>query len=182
MPVRESALEELEGTGSRLTGSTGGLPRQRYWTPDGREIRAIPSIRIYIDRSVDPPAEGIRDANLDKGWLLQKPTRLKRYCPHCDYWHNTQKQIDACGQKKKAFQDKYTRKAKRDLAKSNGSDEERLDKLEKLIEKMAASITLMQQNPQHQELATKVNALVEKEVVVPYIKLKKKADKKKGVK
>ena len=92
--------------------------------------------------------------------------------------HDKQAQIDACGQKKKAFQDKYTRKAKKDLAKSNGSDvEERLDRMEKLIEKMAASIALMQPNLKH-----RINALVEKEVVAPYIKLKKKIDKKRRIK
>ena len=137
-------IETLTEKGSRIKGDIGGIPRQRYWTPDGREIRAIPSMREYLDRSVNPPVSGIRDANMDRGWLLQKPPILKPYCPHCDNWHDTQKEIDACGKAKKAFQNKYNRLAKKELKPNMDSTlEQRLSRMEKAIETMATVVSQM---------------------------------------
>lgn len=106
----------------RITGSIGGQPKSTYWTPDGRVIRAMPDIHEYLYKGEN----GLRDANLDKGWLLQKPSELKLYCPHCDYWHDTEGEIKGCKLKHTALIAKHTKKAKKELG---GLD--RIDKLEK---------------------------------------------------
>ena len=108
------ARAELAGQGVAISGDIGGLQKQRYWTQDGREIMAIPAIRTYRRvRDKKIVGEGVRDANFDKGWLLQPPAKLKPYCPHCDKWHDTQKEIDDCGEKKGAFNKKWMAKAKK---------------------------------------------------------------------
>ena len=97
----------------RITGDIGGLTKQRYWTPDGREMLAVPSIRTYVRiKEGKQIGGGTRDANLDKGWLLQKPTRLKPHCSYCNKWHNNQKEIGECGNKKKSFNAEWEKKAK----------------------------------------------------------------------
>jgi len=96
-----------------------GIRKMKYWTPDGREIIAVPTMRTY--RMSKSGAEGIRDANLDKGWLMQPPIEKKPYCPHCTNWHDTQEEINACGAKKKAFQDRYNKIAKK--VKRDGSED-----------------------------------------------------------
>lgn len=89
----------VEAAGYGLSGHIGGLPRQTYYTPDGRTIQAIPCMRGYVKRDKDGKAieTGTRDANYDKGWLPVMPTELKPHCPHCKEWHDTQEEIDACG-------------------------------------------------------------------------------------
>jgi len=77
---------------------TGGIPRQLYWTPDGREIQAIPSMREYNrkDEEGNVIGTGTRDANLDKGWLLSPPKDPKFYCAGCDKWHDTEEEVVKC--------------------------------------------------------------------------------------
>lgn len=87
----------IEASGYGLSGNIGGLPRQTYYTPDGRVIRAIPCIRNYAKKKDGKVIEtGQRDANYDKGWLPVMPTELKPHCSHCGEWHNTQEEIDDC--------------------------------------------------------------------------------------
>jgi len=107
----------------------GGQPKISYWTPDGREIRAMPDIHEYAvkDEKGKVIRSGTRDANLDKGWLTTKPTDPKLFCPHCDKWHDTGPEIAACGQKKNNLIAKYENEGKKELAaKQDG----RIDKLE----------------------------------------------------
>ena len=104
----------------RITGDIGGQPKQRYWTPDGREIWSMPDIHEN--------ALGFRDANLDRGWLTTKPTELKLYCPHCDRWHDTIKEVNQCGAKRKVLYAKHARLARKELKVTE--PDERINKLE----------------------------------------------------
>ena len=83
----------------------GGQPKQAYWTPDGRKIMALPDIHSYEKRDARGRTieAGTRDINFDRGWLPQKPPILKPYCPHCDKWHDTLEEVNACGVKKGAI-------------------------------------------------------------------------------
>ena len=112
----------------RITGNIGGQPKTKYFTPDGLIIRAMPDIHEYAQKDDIGKviSSGLRDANLDKGWLTQKPTTLMLYCPHCDLWHATTKDIDQCGAKRKALYSKHGKLAKRELGKSDS----RINKLE----------------------------------------------------
>lgn len=117
---------ELESQGVTISEVFGGAKKSRYWTPDGREVRAVPSMRTWIKKKDGKVIDsGIRDANLDKGWLLQPPTKLKPYCPHCDNWHDTQKEIDECGAKKKVFDNKWAAMAKR-MRRDEGGEVEKI--------------------------------------------------------
>lgn len=105
---------ELESQGTTISGYIGGTKKSKYFTPDGREILSVPAMRTWIKKKDGKVVDsGTRDANLDRGWLLQPPIELKPHCPHCDNWHDTQGEIDACGAKKKAFDNKWAAKAKR---------------------------------------------------------------------
>lgn len=78
--------------------SVGGIPKTTYWTPDGREIKAIASKREYNTKDAEGNVvgSGTRDANLDKGWLLAPPAKPKPYCAGCDKWHDTKKEVAGC--------------------------------------------------------------------------------------
>ena len=92
-----ASKQEIESFGYGLSGYVGGIRRTTYWTPDGRSFQAIPSIRDYqIVKDGKVIETGQRDANLDKGWLLAKPTVLKIHCLFCDGYHDNQTQVDAC--------------------------------------------------------------------------------------
>ena len=135
--ANQQAQYSHEGVG--LKEVSGGAKKMRYWTPDGREKFAVPAMRTY--RMTRSGAEGVRDANLDKGWLLQKPTELKPYCPHCDNWHDNQKEIDACGAKKKSFYEEYEAKARKMKGQEGGAVAERVDKLESDISDIKSLLT-----------------------------------------
>ena len=114
-----------------VTGHFGGQPKQRYWTPDGREIYAMPDMHEFA-RTINGKVvgQGIRDANLDKGWLIQEPIKLQLHCPHCDYWHSTQKERKECEAKKNAFIEKHSKLAKKELKVDSSV---RIDKLEEAM-------------------------------------------------
>jgi len=91
-----------------IEGSIGGIPRKKYWRPDGQEVQSIPAMRLTSKGDS-------RDANYDNGWLDSPPTELKITCPHCHYWHDTQKEVDECGVKIKARQAKFDRLARKQV-------------------------------------------------------------------
>jgi len=91
-----------------IGGDIGGIPKHRYWTPDGREILSIPCMRITNKGET-------RDANYDKGWLSEPPKELKLYCPHCDYWHDTEEEVEECGKKVAARKLKFNKWARKQM-------------------------------------------------------------------
>ena len=97
---------------------TGGIPRQTYYTPDGRQIQAIPSIRQYNtkDESGEVTGTGTRDANLDNGWSLTPPKRKKPYCAGCDNWHNTKEEVIKCIAQKQETAQKWNEWANKQQA------------------------------------------------------------------
>ena len=115
----------------------GGQPKQRYWTPDGREILTAANMHGTSDG-------GVRDANYDKGWLPSKPTELKLYCPHCDRWHDTKVEVTNCGEKKATSSARYMKWAKKNTPKDgNGKGEidglkAELAEMKKLLNKLVA--------------------------------------------
>jgi len=122
----------------RKTGDIGGAPKQNYYTPDGRIIRAMPDMHGYgnqRDKEGNIIESGVRDANLDKGWLAQMPSELKPYCPHCDRWHDTEDEIAKCEQVRKKWVTNLTKKAQKEL----GGD--RIDKLETEISEIKNLLT-----------------------------------------
>lgn len=126
------------GDETRVTGDIGGQPKQTYWTPDGRPIRAMPDMHEWAkkDNKGVVIENGVRDANLDKGWLLSKPTELKLYCPHCDLWHNEKSEIIKCERSRSKLIAKHTKQAKKDLS-GNG----RLNKLENDMDEIKNLLT-----------------------------------------
>jgi hypothetical protein len=124
--ITETLKREIEAKGFGKVGDIGGQPKQKYWTPDGRMILAMPDMHEFVNRKTN--LAGTRDANLDKGWLTSLPSVIKPYCPHCDKWHDTVKEVTVCGNKKKAFDLKYKKMAEKDLKQTDGN--ERIDKLE----------------------------------------------------
>lgn len=101
MTLLTQTRAELNATGVAITGDVGGIRKKKYWTPDGREIMSVPSIKHWMTVKVVNgkkvmTGEGDRDANLDKGWLLEPPQEPKLYCKGCFKWHDTQKEINKC--------------------------------------------------------------------------------------
>ena len=114
----------------------GKQPKQRYYTPDGRIIRASPAMRGTTDG-------GIRDANFDKGWLPTMPDVLKPYCPYCDCWHDTKEEVKKCGDKKKAFDARWERKARKDNVKENAGKEIEIANLKKELDEIKNMLSQM---------------------------------------
>ncbi|MBU2064011.1 MAG: hypothetical protein KKF93_06435 [Candidatus Omnitrophica bacterium] len=100
-------------------GDIGGVYKKKYWTPDGREIMAVPSIRTYRVKDNGNTTEGIRDTNYDKGWLDRPPENPKLRCISCDKWHDTQIEVDKCLTNKKKNEDKWMKKAKKEVNKED---------------------------------------------------------------
>ncbi len=127
----------VQATGFGLSGDIGGLPRTTYYTPDGRVISTIPNIREFVRRDKDGKviATGVRDANLDKGWLLTPPKTKKKYCPGCDAWHDNQKQIDACILKSERFIEMSTKKVQQEQVNKEAELTKRIADLEAKLNK-----------------------------------------------
>jgi hypothetical protein len=136
--LTEAEKQQLESSGFGVTGQFGGVARQTYYTPDGRVIKAIPIINNYVlkDKNGKTTGGGVRDANLDKGWTLQKPTILKLFCATCDRWHDTKVQVAAC----KASRDRMIalagKTAKKEQKAKDVALEDKVARLETLVAKL----------------------------------------------
>jgi len=111
--------------------NTGGIPRTTYWTPDGRTIQSIPSWREFRakDAEGNVTGSGVRDANLDKGWLPYPPQDPKPYCAGCDKWHDTEEEVIVCiadKQEKAAKWEEWARREKQQESKDQQNDVENL--------------------------------------------------------
>lgn len=130
----------IEASGYGVSGDIGGLPRQTYYTPDGRIVKAIPCMRDYV-RKVDSKVveSGTRDANYDKGWLPVMPTELKPHCAHCGEWHDNQEGIDACAdaiKKRKEWGDKLAKKYKKEEHEDITNLKREIDELKEMVKKL----------------------------------------------
>ncbi|MFA6315740.1 MAG: hypothetical protein WC648_05235 [Candidatus Paceibacterota bacterium] len=136
--VTEEVKRIVEATGYGLNGDIGGIHRKTYWTPDGREIKAIPQIRQYVvkDKDGKPIRSGTRDANLDRGLLTEKPKELKPYCKFCDRWHDTQTEVNACGVKQRKMIKDAELKAKREEDAKTKTLEDKVAQLEAMVRKL----------------------------------------------
>lgn len=138
MPIKVLNKSAFADGAYGLNGDIGGIPRKTYWTPDGREMKAIPSIREYVKKDKDGKVieTGTRDANLDNGWLLSKPQTLKLYCPHCNKWHDTKTQITQCGQTQRKFITLQEAKARKEEQDKTTSMEKKIKDLEAMVNKL----------------------------------------------
>ncbi len=130
----------IEASGYGVSGHIGGLPRQTYYTPDGRTVKAIPSMREYVRKENGKVIEsGTRDANYDKGWLQTMPTELKHHCSHCREWHNSQEEVDACGvatEKRSEWGDRLARKYKKEEHEDIKGLKSEIDELKEMVKKL----------------------------------------------
>ena len=161
--------EVLRNNGFIKAGDIGGQPKHTYWTPDGREIRALPDMHEYSLRDAGGKTirSGVRDANLDKGWLLQKPTELKPYCPHCDAWHDNQEGIDVCGRKKSTFMAKCIKETKEEpdrLTKLESDMSELKGLLKQLMEVQIGKVFQYTDNTAQADSGKETNGVNEGEV------------------
>ena len=132
----------IETLGYGLSGEIGGLPRQTYFTPDGRVIKAIPALREYVikDKEGKVTDSGMRDANLDRGWLLKPPVNPKLFCQGCDRWHDTPEEVEECGHQQNGFIEKIGVKAKKEEFDKVSALEQQVANLTALVEKLSKDI------------------------------------------
>lgn len=152
-PLRKRLMnirQSLEQTGVAMSQMPSGIPRKRYYTPDGREEWKTPQYRTRgtfstteKDKDGKPRQLGseVYDIFLDQGYSLTEPEHLKPYCEGCDKWHDTQVEVVACVKGKKERALAWDKKANAELKKEQvGKDkriaelEEKIDKLTKLME------------------------------------------------
>ena len=141
--VDPKVMQAIEnGAGYGFNGYTGGIRKQRYWTPDGRMIIAIPNIREFVtkDNNGRVVDQGIRDANLDKGWVQQKTQVLKLFCQTCDRWHDTQAEVDECKAVETAKIVKFETQAKTERIKEQQDKDLRIEALEGQIAELTAMV------------------------------------------
>lgn len=98
MQVSQDTKRELVSRGAALGATWGGPQQQRYYTPSGDVVYAIPAIRDWVEKDDAGKVlrTGERDANLDKGWTLYMPPVLKLHCQGCDRWHDTEEEVATC--------------------------------------------------------------------------------------
>ena len=99
MTTKSDIKQKLETEGHAFGGITGGPGYTTYWTPSGKKMRGIPSIRefVYTDPDTGEKETGTRDATPgQRGWLTSPPQILKLDCISCKRWHDTQEEVDAC--------------------------------------------------------------------------------------
>uniref|UniRef100_A0A6M3J412 Uncharacterized protein n=1 Tax=viral metagenome TaxID=1070528 RepID=A0A6M3J412_9ZZZZ len=124
---------ELETLGYGGVHVWGGMKTKKYFTPDGREVWTAPSLREWVKKNGQGKiiASGTRDANLDRGLLLEPPQAPLPHCPTCDKWHNTQAEVEQCALKRKEFEEKVLAKTLSDYpVKKADVNLQRLDTLE----------------------------------------------------
>ena len=123
------SVKELSG---KTIGGTGGLPKKRYWTPDGREIHAIEAMITYVDKETG--ASGEIDSNIyERGWLPSPPVNPLPYCKGCDNWHKTQEEVEKCIENKRVKAEKWDKWAKKN---QKGEAMEQAKEMEKMREEM----------------------------------------------
>ena len=134
----EGMTPAIEASGYGLSGDIGGLRRTIYYTPDGRIVRALPQIREYVKRNKEGSVieNGTRDANLDKGWLLQMPEVKKLFCSSCDRWHDTRVEVEACKIQQDKMIGKMATKTKKEETDKMIALEQKVIELTALVEKL----------------------------------------------
>jgi len=105
------------------------IPRNKYYTPDGREQWKIPQRRERSDGV-------IYDLFLAQGYTLTPPVNPKLYCKGCDNWHDTQKEVDACVGKKRKFADAMQKKAEQELGKEHKEKDKEIADLTAKVAKL----------------------------------------------
>lgn len=106
-----------------------GIPRTKYYTPDGREEWKIPQHRQRSDGVV-------YDVFLAEGYTLAPPENPKLYCAGCDRWHDTQEEVNECVEKKDTLASRMEKLAREELAKTQGEKDKRIADLETKIDKL----------------------------------------------
>ena len=119
----------IEAVGYGISGNIGGLPKTTYYTPDGRIIRTIANFHTNA-------AGQVRDANLDRGWLLSPPQVPKLFCQTCDYWHDTQKEVADCKSRRQKLIKQAGLGAKKEMIDKTSSLEQRVVELTAMVEKL----------------------------------------------
>lgn len=104
-------------------------PRQRYYTPDGREELKIPQHRTRSDGVV-------YDLFIAQGYTLTPPANPKLYCSGCDKWHDTKEEVDDCVSGKKKFVASMNRKASQELVKERKEKDTKIADLEAKVDKL----------------------------------------------
>ena len=120
--------EQLATSGAAMSQMPSGIPKTRYFTPDGREEWKVPQHRIRQGGQV-------YDIFLDMGYSLTKPEHLKPYCSGCDRWHDTQIEVDKCVKEKKKNERSWERKANAEFKKEQKQKDDKIAELEKKIDK-----------------------------------------------
>lgn len=105
------------------------IPRQRYYTPDGREEWKIPQHRERQDGY-------IYDVFIAQGYTYAPPLNPKLYCAGCDKWHDTQEEVDECVGKKKQFATLMQKRAEQDLTKEQRGKDKTIADLEAKVDKL----------------------------------------------
>jgi hypothetical protein len=135
MNLTTQEKQALESSGYYAGGIKGGPIRVHYWKPCGCEVFAIRSERGYVKKDANGKVteQGIRDANLDKGWLLAPPEVLKPCCNSCGEWHDTPELVAECNERQRLLVEKSYREA---IKEYGNPTNDRLDRLEAAIESL----------------------------------------------
>jgi hypothetical protein len=139
----------LDSQGYALGPIKGGPRYQTYYTPDGREVKALPSMREWVRKNSEGKIveQGTRDANLDQGWLTSPPGSPKPYCVGCGKWHDSEAQVSECVTKKKRTAVAWEKRVKAQLKQGSPDTEEfegRLGNLEQAVGEVQGSIGSME--------------------------------------
>lgn len=110
----------------KLNNVWGGIPKVKYYAPDGTYAEHIPKYRTRRDGVV-------YDVLLAKGYSTTPPVNPKIHCNGCGQWHDTQEEVDACIKRNKAFIAKYEKIA---LKQHRPKEDKRIDELEQKIERL----------------------------------------------
>jgi hypothetical protein len=142
MPITNAIRRQLDSQGSALTGVWGGPKKQRYYTPSGDEVWAIPSIREWVSRDENGQIvdQGTRDSNLDKGWLLTPPTDLMLHCGGCDKWHEAQADVDKCVEAKALVSKQWETRARKQMGGNAGGSTEEVAALTTQVEELKVMV------------------------------------------
>ena len=129
--------QELEIQGYTMSPMWGGPKKKKYYTPDGREVWKVPSLREYaVKKDGKIIEEGTRDANYDQGLIDVLPEVLKVYCGGCDKWHDTDKEVAACIKSRQNLYKREEKKARKRLGLADTSLEQRVQDLTELVRQL----------------------------------------------
>lgn len=141
---KELVRKARQSNGTAVSKVSGGNPKKRYYTPDGKEIWKEPWMVEWTNRTTGEC--GVRDKNYSFGWTDSPPENLKIECVHCKNYHDTEMEVAECGESRRKLLSRFSKEVEEEQASAREArdqrekDHERIGILEEKLDLILAKL------------------------------------------